>query len=61
MGTAFKIDFRVRRLESRSIRQGKALIFQHRIIIVDPLNTDIIEAWETISSIPNYGDVYDDK
>ena len=57
----FIIDFRVRKLESREVRDGGAIHFERRTNIIN-LDGSIKEGeWVRAGSILNYGECFDKK
>jgi hypothetical protein len=58
---AFVFDLRMREIQSRQLRDGNAMLFQHRTLTHNPDGTIEAEDWSTTGSIPNYGDCFDEK
>lgn len=58
---SFKIDMRVRRCQTRHVRDGVALLSQHKTDIEELDGTITLGEWETLGSFTNYGDVFDPK
>ena len=57
----FRIDLRIRKIETRAVRDGNAMHFEGRTNIIN-LDGSIEEGeWLRTGTIPNYGDCFDKK
>jgi len=56
-----EIYFGTAYMETRHIREGKALVFEGRTKHVSRDGKIEFTKWERSVEIPNYGDVYDDR
>lgn len=61
MTDKFKIDFRVRRIETREVRDGNAMLFQGRTNITEMDGSITSGEWLTHGIASNYSDCFDPK
>ena len=61
MDDKFVMDFRVRHMEAREVRDGNALHFQGRTNIEELDGSITMGEWLTTGTVTNYGDCFDPK
>lgn len=57
----FRLDMRIREIETRTARDGKKLIRQSRTNVIELDGSVINGDWEDMGAVTNYGDCFDKK